>query len=104
MFKKGATVIGIDVAQAPLEVARQHQIQQGFDIDYRQVAIEELPKELEGSFDVVTCLEMLEHVPDPKSVIQACCRMVKPVGQVFFSTINKNLKAFFFAILGRSTF
>ena len=100
MARRGARVTGIDMAQAPLEVARMHLHESGLEVDYRQVPVEELAQEMPGSFDVVTCMEMLEHVPDPASVVHACARLVRPGGQVFFSTINRNPKSFLHAIVG----
>jgi len=100
MAQRGATVMGIDMGEAPLAVAQLHQLESGVNVEYRQITAEELAEEMPGQFDVVTCLEMLEHVPDPSSVIRACFRMVKPGGQVFFSTINRNPKAYLFAIIG----
>ncbi|MCL5041118.1 MAG: bifunctional 2-polyprenyl-6-hydroxyphenol methylase/3-demethylubiquinol 3-O-methyltransferase UbiG [Gammaproteobacteria bacterium] len=100
MAQRGASVTGIDMGEAPLAVARLHQLESGVEVDYQQITAEELAEEQPESFDVVTCLEMLEHVPDPSSVIAACARLVKPGGQVFFSTINRNPKSFVFAIVG----
>lgn len=100
MARAGANVTGIDMAEAPLAVARLHQHESGIEADYRQATAEELAAENAGSFDVVTCLEMLEHVPDPEEVIRSCAALVKPGGHVFFSTINRNPKAFVFAIVG----
>ncbi len=100
MARRGASVTGIDMGEAPLGVARLHQLESGLEIDYRQITAEALAEEMPGAFDVVTCLEMLEHVPDPASVIAACYRMVKPGGMVFFSTINRNAKAYLLAIVG----
>lgn len=100
MARRGAEVTGIDMGEAPLAVARLHQMESGLTVDYRQITAEALAEEMPGTFDVVTCMEMLEHVPDPASVIRACQRLVKPGGQVFFSTINRNPKAYLFAILG----
>ncbi|TVP92741.1 MAG: bifunctional 2-polyprenyl-6-hydroxyphenol methylase/3-demethylubiquinol 3-O-methyltransferase UbiG [Pseudomonadaceae bacterium] len=100
MAQRGAEVTGIDMGEAPLAVARLHQLESGVEVDYQQTTAEELAAEQPESFDVVTCLEMLEHVPDPSSVIAACARLVKPGGQVFFSTINRNPKSFLFAIVG----
>jgi 2-polyprenyl-6-hydroxyphenyl methylase/3-demethylubiquinone-9 3-methyltransferase len=100
MAQRGATVMGIDMGEAPLAVAQLHQLESGVSVEYRQITAEALAEEMPEQFDVVTCLEMLEHVPDPSSVIRACFRMVKPGGQVFFSTINRNPKAFLFAIVG----
>lgn len=100
MAQRGATVTGIDMGEAPLNVARLHALESGVSIDYRQLPVEQLAAEQPASFDVVTCLEMLEHVPDPASVIKACFDLVKPGGMVFFSTINRNPKAYAFAIIG----
>lgn len=102
MARRGATqVLGIDLADKPLKVAQLHAHEAGIDnIDYREVAVEALAVEQPAAFDVVTCMEMLEHVPDPASVVRACASLVKPGGQVFFSTINRNAKAFLFAIVG----
>ena len=100
MALRGATVTAIDMGEAPLAVARLHQLESGVEVDYRQSTAEALAEEMPGRFDVVTCLEMLEHVPDPASVIAACQRLVKPGGTVFFSTINRNPKAWLLAIVG----
>lgn len=100
MAQRGASVTGIDMGEAPLAVARLHQLESGVAVDYHQITAEQLAEERPGQFDVVTCLEMLEHVPDPASVIRACHRLVKPGGQVFFSTINRNPKAYLFAVIG----
>ncbi len=100
MAARGAEVIGIDMGEAPLQVARLHGLESGVKVDYRQITAETLAAEMPGHFDVVTCMEMLEHVPDPASVIAACARMVKPGGQVFFSTLNRNPKSYLFAIVG----
>ena len=100
MAYRGATVMGIDMGEAPLSVARLHQLESGMIVEYLQITAEDLSIDMPEQFDVVTCLEMLEHVPNPSSVIQACFRMVKPGGQVFFSTINRNPKAYLFAIIG----
>ena len=100
MAAQGAKVTGIDLSEKSLAVARLHLLESGRQVDYRHVAVEELAAECPGSFDVVTCLEMLEHVPDPGSVVAACAQLAKPGGQVFFSTINRNAKAYVFAILG----
>lgn len=100
MALRGAQVTGIDMGEAPLAVARLHQLETGVDVTYRQITAEALAQEMPEQFDVVTCLEMLEHVPDPASIIRACYQLVKPGGQVFFSTINRNPKAFLFAIVG----
>lgn len=100
MALAGAQVTAIDMADKPLAVARLHQAESGTDVDYRQSTAEDLAIEFPGRFDVVTCLEMLEHVPSPRTVIAACTQLVKPGGAVFFSTINRNPKAFLFAIVG----
>ena len=100
MAQKGATVTGIDLGEKALKVAQLHSLESGINVDYRLIAVEELAKESPASFDVVTCLEMLEHVPDPASVVQACAALVKPGGHVFFSTINRNPKAYLFAVVG----
>lgn len=100
MAQRGADVVGIDMGEAPLSVARIHQLESGLDIDYRQSTAEELASTEAASFDVVCCLEMLEHVPDPASVVAACAKMARPGGNLYFSTINRNPKAFAFAIVG----
>jgi 2-polyprenyl-6-hydroxyphenyl methylase/3-demethylubiquinone-9 3-methyltransferase len=100
MAARGAEVTGIDLGAAPLEVARLHLLETGLQVDYRQVPVEDLAAEMPGRFDVVTCMEMLEHVPDPASVVKACAELVRPGGQVFFSTINRNPKSYLFAIVG----
>lgn len=100
MALRGADVSGIDMGEAPLSVAKLHQLESGLEINYRRITAEELAEQEAGQYDVVTCLEMLEHVPEPGDVIEACARLVKPGGQVFFSTINRNPKAYLFAIVG----
>ena len=100
MATAGATASGIDMAEGPLEVARLHKIESGVDVDYRQATAEEMATENPGQYDVVTCLEMLEHVPSPPKVIASAAELVKPGGHVFFSTINRNPKSFLFAIVG----
>ncbi len=100
MAARGAQVVGIDMGKAPLEVARLHLLESGQKVDYRLQSAESLAAEMPGEFDAVTCMEMLEHVPDPSSVIRACATLVKPGGQVFFSTINRNPKSYLFAIVG----
>ncbi len=100
MAQRGATVTGIDMGEAPLAVARIHQAQSGVTVDYRQSTAEALAAAEPESFDIVCCLEMLEHVPDPASVIAACARLARPGGSLYFSTINRNPKAFAFAIVG----
>ena len=100
MALRGADVTGVDMGEAPLAVARLHSLEAGVTVDYRQITAEQLAEEMPGQFDVVTCLEMLEHVPDPASVIKACYKLLKPGGQAFFATINRNPKSFLFAIVG----
>ena len=100
MAQRGAEVTGIDMGEAPLSVAKLHQLESGLNIDYRQITAEQLAEEMPGQFDVVTCLEMLEHVPEPSSIIASCQKLVKPGGQVFFSTINRNPKAYMLAVVG----
>ena len=100
LAQRGAEVTGIDMGEAPLSVARLHGIESRTKVTYRQTTAETMAEEMPGAFDIVTCLEMLEHVPDPASVIRACATLVKPGGHVFFSTINRNAKAFAFAIVG----
>lgn len=100
MAKSGAEVTGIDLADKSLKVARLHGLESGVKVDYRKVPVEELAAERPGHYDVVTCMEMLEHVPDPASIVRACSALVKPGGWVFFSTLNRNAKSFLFAILG----
>jgi len=100
MSAQGAQVTGIDMAEAGLEVAKLHLLESGLEVDYQKIPVEELAKTHGGQFDVVTCLEMLEHVPDPSSIIKACAALVKPGGQVFLSTINRNTKSYIFAIIG----
>lgn len=100
MAARGAEVTGIDMGEAPLAVARLHLKESGQRVDYLRMPAEELAQQQPGSFDVVTCMEMLEHVPDPASVIAACQQLVKPGGHVFFSTINRNPKAWLMAIVG----
>ncbi|MEP0357191.1 bifunctional 2-polyprenyl-6-hydroxyphenol methylase/3-demethylubiquinol 3-O-methyltransferase UbiG [Paraglaciecola sp.] len=100
MAKHGADVIGIDMGEAPLEVARLHGLESGLSVDYQQVTAEEFADKHQATFDVVTCMEMLEHVPDPSSVVKACYTLVKPGGHVFFSTLNRNIKSYLMAIVG----
>jgi 2-polyprenyl-6-hydroxyphenyl methylase/3-demethylubiquinone-9 3-methyltransferase len=96
----GASVTGIDLSDKALQVAKLHLLESGKQVEYRKVAVEELAAGQPGHYDVVTCLEMLEHVPDPHSVIDACARLVKPGGWVFFSTLNRNPKSYLFAVIG----
>jgi 2-polyprenyl-6-hydroxyphenyl methylase/3-demethylubiquinone-9 3-methyltransferase len=100
MARNGAIVTGIDMSAEPLNVARLHLYESALQIDYQQITAEALAESAAGSFDIVTCMEMLEHVPNPASVIQACQRLVKPNGHVFFSTLNRNLKAYLLAVVG----
>jgi 2-polyprenyl-6-hydroxyphenyl methylase/3-demethylubiquinone-9 3-methyltransferase len=100
MALKGAHVLGIDMGKAPLSVAQLHKLESGAELDYQQITAEELAEQEPGKYDVVTCMEMLEHVPDPSSVIAACSKLVKPEGHVFFTTLNRNPKSFLFAIVG----
>ncbi|AVG16020.1 MULTISPECIES: bifunctional 2-polyprenyl-6-hydroxyphenol methylase/3-demethylubiquinol 3-O-methyltransferase UbiG [Chromobacteriaceae] len=100
MALRGAQVTGIDLAKKSLKVAQLHSLESGVPIDYRCVPVEELAAEMPASFDVVTCMEMLEHVPDPESVVRACSTLVKPGGWVFFSTLNRNAKAYLLAVVG----
>ena len=100
MAARGAEVVGIDAGKAPLTVARLHALESGIELDYRQLTAEQLAEEEPESFDIVTCMEMLAHVPDPASVLRACARLVKPGGDVFLSTINRTPKAYAFAIIG----
>ncbi len=100
MAAKGAEVTGIDMGEAPLEVARLHLLESGLHVNYERMPVERLAQERPAAFDVVTCMEMLEHVPDPSSVVDACASLVKPGGYVFFSTLNRNPKSYLFAIIG----
>jgi len=100
MAQRGAIVTGIDMGEAPLAVARLHRLESGVEVDYLRSTAEQLAAERAGEFDVVCCLEMLEHVPDPAAVIAACAELARPGGAVYFSTINRNPKAYAFAIVG----
>ncbi|MFA7665340.1 MAG: bifunctional 2-polyprenyl-6-hydroxyphenol methylase/3-demethylubiquinol 3-O-methyltransferase UbiG [Burkholderiaceae bacterium] len=100
MSARGAEVLGIDLAERPLKVAELHALETGATVRYRRIAAEALAGEQPGTFDVVTCMEMLEHVPDPESTVRACAQLAKPGAWLFFSTINRNPKAFLFAIVG----
>lgn len=100
MACRGARVLGIDLAPEALAVARLHAIESGLAVEYRQVAVEKLAESAPAGFDVVTCLEMLEHVPDPSAIVTALARLVRPGGHVIISTINRNAKAFALAIVG----
>lgn len=100
MASAGALVTGVDMAEGALGVARLHQIESGAEVDYQQATAEEMASKHAGQYDVVTCLELLEHVPSPPQVIASAAELVKPGGHVFFSTINRNPKSFLFAIVG----
>ncbi len=100
MSLRGAQVTGIDLAEKSLKIARLHLLESGAQVDYRCVAVEQLATEQPGHYDIVTCMEMLEHVPEPASTIRACAELVKPGGWVFFSTLNRNPKSFLWAIVG----
>jgi 2-polyprenyl-6-hydroxyphenyl methylase/3-demethylubiquinone-9 3-methyltransferase len=100
MAHRGAEVTGIDMGEAPLEVARLHLLESGLKVNYERIPVERLAEEMPGTFDIVTCMEMLEHVPDPGSVISACAKLTKPGGRLFFSTLNRNPKSYLFAIIG----
>jgi 2-polyprenyl-6-hydroxyphenyl methylase/3-demethylubiquinone-9 3-methyltransferase len=100
MAKKGASVTGIDLSEKALKVADLHSLESGVSVRYEYISAEELAAREADQYDVVTCMEMLEHVPDPAAVVQACASLAKPGGHVFFSTINRNLKAYLFAVIG----
>lgn len=100
LAQRGAQVTGIDMGEAPLSVARLHALESGVNVTYEKITAEEKAEQMRGGFDLVTCMEMLEHVPDPASVVKACAALVKDNGDVYFSTINRNPKSYAFAILG----
>lgn len=100
MYFKGAEVTGIDLGEKALNVAKLHQLESGAKVEYRYISVEQLALDQPASFDVVTCMEMLEHVPNPESIVKACAALVKPGGSVFFSTINRNPKSYLFAVVG----
>jgi 2-polyprenyl-6-hydroxyphenyl methylase/3-demethylubiquinone-9 3-methyltransferase len=100
MAKKGAHVTGIDLSQKALNVADLHSLESGLTIRYQHIAAETMAEQEAGEYDVVTCMEMLEHVPDPGSIVAACARLAKPGGYVFFSTLNRNPKSYLYAVLG----
>jgi 2-polyprenyl-6-hydroxyphenyl methylase/3-demethylubiquinone-9 3-methyltransferase len=100
MARRGADVTGIDLSEKPLSVAKLHLLESGLKVDYRLASAEDFSAQNGAQFDVVTCMELLEHVPDPSSTVAACARLVKPGGRVFFSTINRNPKAYLFAVIG----
>ncbi|MFT5210662.1 MAG: 2-polyprenyl-6-hydroxyphenyl methylase/3-demethylubiquinone-9 3-methyltransferase [Flavobacterium sp.] len=97
---EGAIITGIDMAEKPLQVAKLHRHESGLDIDYQLTTIENFAREHAGEFDIITCLEMLEHVPDPNSIIKSCKTLLKPDGDLYLSTINRNAKAYLFAVVG----
>ena len=100
LAKAGARVTGIDMGKGPIEIAQLHLLESHLEIDYQQISAEEFAEQHEASFDVVSCMEMLEHVPDPESIVQACTKMLKPGGNIFFSTLNRNAKSYVQAIIG----
>ena len=100
MTARGARVTGIDLAEPPLKIAQLHLLESGLEVEYRLIAPEALALEAPGRFDVVTCMELLEHVPEPALTVQACSDLVRPGGHVFFSTINRNLKSYLLAVVG----
>ncbi|HEV7814948.1 MAG TPA: bifunctional 2-polyprenyl-6-hydroxyphenol methylase/3-demethylubiquinol 3-O-methyltransferase UbiG [Janthinobacterium sp.] len=100
MAHKGATVTGIDLSEKALKVADLHSLESGAQVRYKLIAAEEMAAQEAGQYDVVTCMEMLEHVPDPGAIVKACATLVKPGGHVFFSTLNRNPKAYLFAVIG----
>lgn len=100
LAKNEATVTGIDMGEMPLNIARLHSLEAGLSIDYQQITAEQKAQQSANEFDIVTCMEMLEHVPDPLSVIRACAQLVKPGGDVFFSTLNRHPKAYLYAVVG----
>lgn len=100
MASRGALVTGIDMASSPISVAKLHLLESGLEVDYQQISTEEFAAQHQAEFDVITCMELLEHVPDPSSLIHACASMLKPDGELFFSTLNRNARAFVEAIVG----
>ncbi len=100
MAQRGARVTGIDLAEMPLKVAQLHLLESGARVDYRNISVEQLASEAPQHFDVVTCMELLEHVPDPASTVRACAALLKPAGHAFFATLNRNLKSYVYAIIG----
>ncbi|MBK6617024.1 MAG: bifunctional 2-polyprenyl-6-hydroxyphenol methylase/3-demethylubiquinol 3-O-methyltransferase UbiG [Nitrosomonas sp.] len=100
MATRGAVVTGIDLSDKALKVAKLHLLESGHHVDYRKITVESMAAEYPHQYDIVTCMEMLEHVPNPASVIQSCARLAKPNGWVFFSTLNRNLKSYLYAIIG----
>jgi 2-polyprenyl-6-hydroxyphenyl methylase/3-demethylubiquinone-9 3-methyltransferase len=99
MAKQGAQVLGVDMGHEPLQVARLHALEQNVKLDYQRITVEELAEQRPASFDVVTCMEMLEHVPDPASIVRACAKLAKPGGKLFFSTINRTRQSWLLMIL-----
>ncbi|MDP0589848.1 MAG: bifunctional 2-polyprenyl-6-hydroxyphenol methylase/3-demethylubiquinol 3-O-methyltransferase UbiG [Candidatus Endonucleobacter bathymodioli] len=99
MALRGAIITGIDMGDAPLSVARLHSTESNVEVNYRKITVEELAEEMPSEFDAITCLEMLEHVPDPASVVQACSKLLKPNGDIFFATLNRTTKSWLFAII-----
>ena len=100
MAALGARVTGVDLGDKALQVAKLHLLESGRQVEYRNIAVEDLAKEQPGHYEVVTCMEMLEHVPDPASTVMACAQLVKPGGHVFFSTLNRTVKSYLFAVIG----
>lgn len=100
MAQRGAHVTGIDLGEKALKVAQLHRLESGVEVDYRLVSVESLAEQQPESYDVVTCMEMLEHVPDPAAVVSACARLLKPGGRAFFSTLNRNPKSYLYAVIG----
>lgn len=100
MAARGARVTGIDLGEKPIKVAQLHLLESGLEVDYRLVSPEALAQEMPGAFDVVTCMELLEHVPDPAATVRACAGLASPGGRVFFSTLNRNLKSYLLAVIG----
>jgi 2-polyprenyl-6-hydroxyphenyl methylase/3-demethylubiquinone-9 3-methyltransferase len=100
LARAGARVTGLDLSEASIQVAKQHAQQQGLEVDYRYESVQDVAHQQAGTFDAVTCMEMLEHVPEPGKIVAACAQALKPGGQAFFSTINRTPKAFLFAIIG----
>ena len=100
MAARGARVTGIDLAEKPLKVAQLHLLESGLDVDYRLIAPETLAREMPRRFDVITCMELLEHVPDPAATVRACAELARPGAHLFFATLNRNLKSYLFAVVG----
>jgi len=100
MAERGANVTGIDLGDKPLKVAKLHLLESGNKVDYRKIAAEDLAKEQPHYYDIVTCMEMLEHVPDPESIVRSCAQLTKPGGWAFFSTLNRNLKSYLMVVVG----